>query len=170
MILSDDQFARLVAEDVKNKASRAQQDYLALPENWDRHQRALVALRQNLDRQLAELAHREESEGERLKTLGADGLALLIQLQADLEERRTKISRFQFHVDRRLDEVTRQIALGSDQVEERIQLVEFFRKAIERHHDYSEQAGYESTKIDRALWASLDGEWQFDDIDLTALD
>lgn len=170
MILSDDQFARLVAEDVKNKSSRSQQDYLALPDNWERHQRALVALSQNLDRQLEELHRREESEGERLKAIGPEGLSLLIQLQADLEERRTKISRFQFHVDRRLDEVTRQIALGSDQVEERIQLVEFLRKAIERHREFSEQAGYEATEIDRALWSSLEGQWHFDSIDLSVLD
>lgn len=170
MILSDDQFARLVAEDVKNRVSVAQRDFLSLPDNWERHQRALLELVRNLDGQLAELDERERVECERLRLLGETALPLLVQLQADLAERRAKVSRFHFHVNRRLDEVTRQIALGSDVVEERVQLVTFLRRAIERHRELVEQANLDPTTIDKALWVALDGQWLFDDVDVANID
>ena len=34
--MNDDTFARVVAEDVKNRATQPQKEYLKLPENWSR--------------------------------------------------------------------------------------------------------------------------------------
>ena len=45
-------FVRLVAEDVKNRASETQQEYLHLVENRERWKRALISLINNLDEQI----------------------------------------------------------------------------------------------------------------------
>ena len=47
--MNDDSFARLVAEEIKNKVSDQQREYLKLPENWGRWQRAVSILLKNLD-------------------------------------------------------------------------------------------------------------------------
>jgi 3-deoxy-D-manno-octulosonic-acid transferase len=129
----DDTFARLVAEEVKNRVTDEQKDYLHLPENWGKWQRALIALNDNLASQLDGLAAQEAADTNRYRSLGDDGIRLLAESLSEYEHRRKKIVRFKFHVDARLDEVTRMIALGTDAVDERLKTVDFLRKAIEKH-------------------------------------
>lgn len=160
----DEVFARLVAEEVKNKVSREQADYLRLPENWTRWQRCLVTLIDNLNNQLDDIADQEDDSTGRYKAMGDDGIRLLAESLSEYESRRKKITRFRFHVETRLDEVTRMIALGSDAVDERMKAVEFLRKAIEQHRKMVMAEDLEPTPYDTALWASLEGKWQFDDI------
>lgn len=166
----DETFARLVAEEVKNRVTPEQRDYLLLPENWGRWQRALVTLADNLDGQLKDLAAQEKLDTERYRALGDDGLKLLAEALSEYENRRKKITRFKFHVDARLDEVTRKIALGTDAVDERLKTVDFLRKAIERHRSLLEELDLEETPVDRALWAALDGKWEFEGITAEDLD
>jgi hypothetical protein len=160
----DETFARLVAEEVKNRVTEEQREYLRLPENWTRWQRALMVLADNLNGQLEILAGQEKDDTERYKSLGDAGLKLLAETFSEYETRRKKITRFKFHVDGRLDEVTRMIALGSDAVDERLKTVDFLRKAIERHRELLNELDMEPTSMDQALWATLDGKWEFDDI------
>lgn len=160
----DETFARLVAEEVKNKVSQEQADYLRLPENWTRWQRALTTLISNLNGQLDDITESEKRATDRYRALGDDGLKLLAEVMAENEARRKKIMRFRFHVETRLDEVTRMIAMGSDAVDERLKTVEFLRHAIERHRDMMTENDLEATAIDRALWLALDGQWEFDGI------
>ena len=47
-ILNDDSFARMVAEEVKNKLSPTHKQILLEKENWSRWKDALVALSDNL--------------------------------------------------------------------------------------------------------------------------
>jgi hypothetical protein len=166
----DETFARLVAEEVKNRVTDEQREYLRLPENWGRWQRALVALTENLERQLGEIAAQEATDTERYRALGDDGLKLLAESLSEYENRRKKINRFKFHVDARLDEITRTIALGTDAVDERLKTVDFLRKAIERHRSLLHDLDLEPTVIDQALWAALDGKWEFDGITADDLD
>jgi hypothetical protein len=160
----DDTFARLVAEEVKNKVTPEQKDYLRLPENWTRWQRALTVLTNNLDQQLESLKNEERRDTENYRALGDDGVKLLTESLSEIEVRRKKILRFKFHVDSRVDEVTRMIALGSDAVDERLRGVEFLRKAIERHRELLDEFDIEPTAVDRALWASLENKWDFDSV------
>lgn len=160
--MNDDAFARLIAEEVKNRVSTSQRDYLRLPENWDRWQRALVALDRNLDNQLDRLLSDENADRDRYGALGQDGVKLLSEALSDYNGRRTKIERFKFHVGKRLDEVTRMIAIGSDGSDSELTAYSFLRKAVERHRQMLEEFDLESTPIDQALWDALEGRWSFD--------
>lgn len=166
----DETFARLVAEEVKNRVTDEQKEYLRLPENWGRWQRALTALTSNLEAQLTQIATQEQTDTERYRDLGDAGLKLLAESLAEFESRRKKITRFKFHVDARLDEVTRMIAMGTDAVDERLKTVEFLRRAIEQHRSLLDEHDLEPTAIDRALWAALDGKWEFGNVNVTDLD
>lgn len=163
-MLTNEAFARLVAEDVKNRVTDEQKKYLRLPENVDRWQRNLVALLDNLSGQLADLNIREATETERYEKLGDDGITLLAEAQADIDQRRKRISRFRYHVENRLDEATRLIAVSETSVG--AEMATFMRKAIEKHRTLMREADLDATAIDHALWAALDGHWLFDDVDL----
>lgn len=167
--MNDDAFARLVAEEVKNKVSRSQKEFLSLPENWNRWQRALLALAKNLENQLLDIEDDEADDKDRYQALGEDGVRLLAEALADYENRRKKIERFKYHVDNRIDEVTKMIALGVDSVDEELKTVEFLRKAIVRHREMLEENDMEPTPIDTALWSSLEGKWNFDNINIDEL-
>ena len=83
MTMNDDAFARLVAEEVKNKVSKSQRLVLMEKENWDKWRRALVALTGTLQTQLDNLADDEESDRERYAELGTDGQRLLAMAMSD---------------------------------------------------------------------------------------
>lgn len=163
--MNDDSFARLVAEEIKNKVSDQQREYLKLPENWGRWQRAVSILLKNLDNQVEEIIKGEQQDVATYQALGSEGITLIAEVVSDSAERRKKIDRFRFHVAHRLDEITRMIAMSTDQVEERMKTVEFLRRAIKSHKDLMYEYDLEETAIDTALWAALDGYWTFDDID-----
>lgn len=162
--MNDETFARLVAEEVKKKATRNQSDYLRLPENWTKWQRCLNILIDDLNNQLDDIEDQEDAMTQRYRDLGEDGIALLAETISQYESQRKKISRFKFHVEARLDEVTRMIALGSDAVDDRLKTVEFLRRAIERHRELVLNYEFEPTPIDKALWSAIDGKWEFDNI------
>lgn len=168
-MLNDDAFARLVAEDVKNRVTDSQSEYLRLPENWGRWSRALTILYDNLQDQLEELADRERSEIGRYETLGADGVRLMAEVQTDIEQRRRKIIRFRFYVETRLDEVARLVSATSDDENEKIRTVDLLRSAIIKHRELIQENDFDFSEIDEALWASLEGRWNFDSIDLDAI-
>lgn len=168
--MQDETFARLVAEEVKNRVTVTQQDYLRLPENWGRWQRALVVLVDNLKSQLEEIDEQEESDAERYGKLGEHGVVLLAESISEHEARRKKINRFKFHVESKLDEVTRMIGLGSEAIDDEVRAIDFLRRAIERHRELNEEAMIDPTPIDEALWGALDGKWDFDSIDIDAIE
>lgn len=162
--MNDDAFARLVAEEVKNKASRDQRAYLMLPENWTKWQKALKALINNLSSQLEQIKSSEDEQIARYRDLGDEGIRAITEISTSFQDRRKKIERFAYYVEQRYDEVTRMILLGGEQVDERVGLIEFYRKAISRHRELMEEYELDPTNIDEALWASLDGKWDFDGI------
>lgn len=162
--MQDEFFSRLVAEEVKGRVSRTQSEYLRLPENWSRWQRTLIALVDNLNNQLANISSEEREDTQRYKQMGEDGLRLLAEKSAEYEQRKKKIARFKFHVEARLDEVSKMIALGTDQLDEKFEAIDFFRRAIQKHRDLMTEHNLEETAIDKALWAALDGQWQFESI------
>jgi len=167
--VSDDEFARLVSEDVKNKVSGRQRQVLLERENWNRWQRALLMLIDNLQEQIDNLEIDQESDQKRFESMGEDGLVLLKESNFAYTNKKTKIERFKFHVNRRLDDVTKIIETGAtDNVGNDLLSVNndanFFRKAIIKHRELLREYDLEETEIDRALWKTLNNEWTFGDI------
>lgn len=162
--MNDDTFARLVAEEVKNKASRDHKAYLMLPENWARWQKALKVLISNLESQLEQIRRTEQEATEQYRHLGDEGVKIITELNIGFADRRKKIERFAYYVEQRYDEVTRMILLGTEQVDERVGMIEFFRKAIQRHRELMNEYEMNPTAIDEALWECLDGKWGFDEL------
>jgi hypothetical protein len=169
MYISDDEFARLVSEDVKNKVSSRQRQVLLDPQNWNRWKRALVMLVENLDEQIENIDDDQRADAERFGSMGRDGEVLLQESNFAYRTRKTKIERFRFHVNRRLDDVMKVIETGvSEHVNKDVLTVSsdanFYRKAIAKHRALLEEYDLEATEIDRALWRTLDNEWAFEEI------
>jgi len=159
-MMGEESFARLVAEDVKNRVTDEQRKYLRLYENRARWREHILALLDNLEDQVAEIDERQEEDKQRYGSLGDDGIRLLAESQASSDDRKKKVLRFRFHVENRLDECDRLDAIESDAS------ADFMRRAIEKHKEMTFQADYDPTEIDTALWLSLAGEWKFDEIDI----
>ena len=49
-------------------------------------------------------------------------------------------------------------------VEEFLSRADLFEKAIRQHRLLMEECDMEITPADEALWATLDGKWEFDDV------
>jgi hypothetical protein len=47
--------------------------------------------------------------------------------------------------------------------------IDFLRKGIIRHRMMIREFDLEETAIDKALWSTLDGKWNFDSIDPSSL-
>ncbi len=104
-MITSQSFARIVAEDVRNKATQAQRDYLELPENRERWQQALVALRTNLTAQSSASSERDRDAEQRYGAAGADGLIALTEALAENATHRQRIERFAFFVETRIEDV-----------------------------------------------------------------
>lgn len=163
--ITDDEFARIVAEEVKNKLSPVHKQILMDKENWHRWRDALVALSDNLQRQIDDIEADAESDDERFSNMGRDGKALSRDANRYYDAKATRVKRFKFHVDKRLDEVAVMIETGSEIQTDGWDKVEFFRRAIAQHRKLMREFDLEDTAIDRALWSTLDDEWLFDSID-----
>jgi len=160
-VISDDIFAQMVAEEVKNKLAPSQRNTLLQQENWDRWRRALLALVENLNGQIESLEADAESDASRYEALGRDGKRLAETAAAAYSSRMNKITRFKFYVENRLNQVESMIEGGSAMEGND---VEFYRKAIRTHRELLEEYDMEATTIDQALWAVLDQRWEFDSI------
>ena len=167
MTMTDETFAYLVAEEVKNKLSPIQREMLLKPENWEKWQRCLVALRSNLEQQLEAAVEEEENDVRRFQSLG------MRRQQNDVrnhyQTRRKRIERFKFFVDQRLIEVAKMIETGAAVQSNGWDRVEFLKRAIAKHRSMIQEFDMEPTAIDEALWAALVDEWHFDDIDTNSL-
>lgn len=163
--VTDDEFARIVAEDVKNKLSPIQKKILLDKDNWSRWREALIALSDNLQRQIENIEADAESDSERFSSMGRDGSALSREAGNYYGAKATKVRRFKFHVDKKLDEVLVMIETGLEIETDGWDKVEFYRRAIAKHRTLMNDFELEDTAIDRALWATLDNEWLFDSIE-----
>jgi len=165
--MNDDAFARLVAEEVKNRVTQQQVDYLNMPENWNRWHRALLALDKNLQGQLTRLEADKTADDSRYSRLGEDGVKLLAEAIASYDDKIKKIERFKFHVENKIDYVTQKIALGvnsHDVTAEMSQSEALLRNGIRRHMELLQEYDMEPTDIDKALWGLLEGKWMFESV------
>jgi len=165
----DDAFAKLVAEEVKNRLPPSQRDTLLEKENWDRWQRALLALSENLVSQLEDIDVDSEADLKRYEALGRSGRTLVKEAAAAYSSKRTKVERFKFHVDKRLDQVTVMIGTGEPMDMSPYEIANLYRRAIMMHRELLVEYDMEDTAIDRALWAALENRWEFDGVTVDAL-
>jgi hypothetical protein len=163
MTISDDAFAKIVAEEVKNKASQSNRSILLEKENWGRWSRALRALIDNLDQQLDDIESDIAADTERYGQID-EGDFLLATSLAVYETRKKKIQRFKFHVENRLVQVDGMIHTGVALKDEPVANLMHLQNAIRTHKRLMYEFDMEDTALDRALWASLDGKWLFDKI------
>lgn len=162
-MLNDEAFARLVAEDVKNRATDEQKAYLRSADRRGKWRGELKRLLKNLDEQIYQIEKEEKSATERYASMGKAGETLLFEMKHNFGERTKKIERFRFYVEQRLTEADRLIALGETSDED-MSMTAFLQRAIEKHRTLLELYDINPTVIDEALWGSLDGTWVFDEI------
>lgn len=168
-VMNDDMFAGMVAEEVKNKLSSGQRNELLKQENWERWKDALLALVDNLEDQIQDIEEDAEADRIRYEGMGHDGKRLAREAAQAYNSRKTKVSRFLFHVNKRLDEVTQMIETGETIKSDGWTEADFLRKAIIKHRHMMREFDLEETAIDRALWSTLDNKWTFDSIDPASL-
>jgi hypothetical protein len=161
---NDDTFARMVAEEVKNQVNPLERAELRLVENWDRWKRALLALSENLQRQIESIEADSKSDQKRYSSMEFKFKKLNDETQRYYNEKATRINRFKYHVDRRLDEVCIMIETGESTLEDGWKEVDFYRRAIIAHRTLMRDFDLEDTAIDRSLWECLDSKWTFDSI------
>jgi len=168
-LINDDTFAYYVAEEVKNKLTPLHKKQLMEKDNWGRWRDALVLLSENLQQQIDDLQMDSEADKNRFSAMGQNGNRLLREAMNAYQARIRKISRFKFHVDKRLDEVQLMIESGETVLRDGWEEVEFLKRAIAEHRSMLRDFDLEETSIDRALWAALDNRWEFDKVDVDNL-
>jgi hypothetical protein len=164
VMMNEDVFARMVSEEVKNKLSSSQKKVLLQPENWSRWKDALLFLSQNLDRQIENIEEDAEVDAEKYSLMGLSGKKLAAEAAREYQYRIKKIDRFKFHVNRRLDEVMMMIETGNVESSDGWDRVAFLENAIVKHRELLREFDLEDTAVDRALWSSISGNWEFDSI------
>lgn len=168
-MITDDVFAQMVAEEVKNRLSPSQKKILLQPENWDRWKRALTALLMNLNEQIESTKSDMASDQRRYSHMGDEGQALSAAAQSAYDQRLNKIGRFKFYVENRLAQVEGMIVSDTAMETTPVEDLNFLRRAIGMHQQLLDKFDLEATSIDRALWATLDNRWEFDEVDASNL-
>ena len=164
-LINDDAFARMVAEDVKNKLSPFHKKQLLEEANWPRWKDALIILSDNIQEQIDDITADMQADDERYKAMGPSGRKLAREAHEAYTSRLKKVSRFKFHVDKKLDEVTAMIETGSAVASDGWEQVDFLKRAIAKHRSMIYEYDFEHTAIDSALWAALEEKWEFDNIE-----
>jgi hypothetical protein len=161
MIINDETFARLVADNIKNRTTTAQNKYLELPENSYRWQRALNALIRNLDEQINQINLDAQSDSDRYSQIGDAGAELLTQAISHYDAKKQKIERFRFYVVKKLADVVMSGKVNNSVAQDGDSIV---HRAVRKHMSMGQLYGIEQTPLDRALYKALEGIWSFDDL------
>jgi len=163
MKMTDDTFAKMVAEEVKNKVTIENRQFLLQKENWERWEKALEALVMNLNNQIVNIHEDLIADEERYGSIDG-GEKLLDEAKKAYESRVRKIERFKFHTENKLVQVSKMIASGVPMEDDSLRMLTLLRSAVKKHREMMEKCDLEDTPIDRALWDALDGKWSFNDI------
>ena len=165
--ISDDAFAHMVAQEIRNNVSDEHRDFLRQPENLDRWMKGLNALLDNVNGQIEDAGSDMAADEARYSALGEDGIRLVMEAKAYYEAKISKAERFKFYVVRRISEVAAMIsrskATGAD--DEKINLM--CKSAIIAHRRFIEENDIEKTEADEALYDALEGIWSFEKIEQT---
>ena len=163
--ISDDAFAHMVAQEVKNKASDEHRQFLAQPGNVDRWLKTLNSLLDNLNRQVESSRQEMIADCERYERLGEDGVVMLAEAKHYYEQKISKVEKFKFYVIKRISEVatlTSQYKSGNVDNEKMLLMC---KDAIIAHMQYLREHDLETTPADEALYKAVEGVWAFDQIE-----
>lgn len=163
-IISDDAFAHMVAQEVKNKASDEHRQFLSEPGNVDRWLRTLNALLDNLNSQIESASEDFQADSDRYESFGEEGVVLLAETKHYYEQKISKIEKFKFYVVKRISEVAAisgQYKSGNVDNEKMLLMC---RDAIFAHREYLRINDIETTPADEALYQAAEGVWAFDKI------
>lgn len=164
-MMSDDAFAHLVAQDIKNKVNDKQREFLRESQNVGRWARCLDALLSNLNEQIEDIDADIASDTEQYSALGEDGTALLAEATHYYLGQKRKIEKFKGYVSRKINEVAELVSMLENGVSSDDDILVICRQAIIRHRKELNENDIEPTPYDEALWAALDGQWNFEEID-----
>jgi len=164
--MSDDAFAYLVAQDVKNKTSGEQKALLRLHDNCDRWVLCLNELLNNINDQIDDIQSDYDADTDLYSSMSVDGVLLLAETHIYYKAKLRKIQSFRRHIDRSITEATNllEVYIQTNDQADAHALTEICRAAIIEHQKCLDKHDVEPTQWDTALWASLDGEWLFDEI------
>ncbi len=164
-MMSDDAFAHLVAQDIRNNVNDNQRQFLRESQNLKRWSRCLDALLSNLNEQVEEIEGDMESDTEQYSALGEDGSKLLAESMHHYLGQKRKIEKFRGHVLRKLNEVAELISMLESGVSSEDDILIMCRQAIIRHRKELDENDIEPTPYDEALWEVLNGRWNFEEIE-----
>lgn len=162
--ISDDAFAYMVAQEVKNKSSEEQRHFLEQAENLDRWVRCLNALLENINDQISEATEDMRRDEERYAGLGEDGLKLVTEAKIYYESKINKAERFRFFVVKRISEVESILFKQKSNHLDSEKMAVLHRDAIIAHRRYLATHDIETTHADDALYRALEGVWSFEDL------
>lgn len=146
-------FATIVSEDIKNKCSQHDKEWLRLPENHEKWRTCLFDIIETVNLKIVDLEHQISN----LRDTYGD---FTIDPAVGLEEQREKSNRFRFYAEKRLVEVDRLISLGNE-VDPSVSLASFLRDAIKAHKQWHVDNNLVPSEGDDCLYAALDGMWRF---------
>ncbi len=164
-MMSDDAFAHLVAQDIKNKVNDKQREFLRESQNVNRWAKCLDALLLNLNEQIEDIDGDIESDTQQYSALGEDGAVLLAEAMHHYLGQKRKIEKFKGHVLRKTNEVSELILMLENGVSSEDDILVMCRQAIIRHRKELNNNDIEPTPYDEALWEVLNGRWNFEDIE-----
>lgn len=157
--IDDETFARLVADNIKNKTSVAQNKFLELPDNNLRWQKALNSLIDTLNDQINKISYETKESIGKYSDYGDISHDSLTRTIAHGDTRKQKIERFKFYVEKKLSE-----AQSIDAADVVADLGSLTVMAIRKHQEMSLYHKIENTPLDIALYDSLNGVWSFNKI------
>jgi hypothetical protein len=151
-MISEDQFALMVSEDIKNKADQTTKDILRSKDNRDRWRQALIKIISNVEKRVDYLSKEAMSLRHNYPNFEDDPAGSIAKT---IE----KSERFKFHAEKKLAEVDRLIFLKEENPDAK--LSGFLKDAILMHKQLKQSYKRPADHADVALWNAIDGKWTF---------
>lgn len=151
-MITEQEFALMVSEDIKNRADQTTKDILRDKDNRGRWKETLIKIIKNVD--------------ERIDYLSKEAIALRATYPefesdpaASLASTIEKSERFKFHAEKKLAEVDRLLFLKEEDPDSK--LSGFLKDAILMHKKLKLQYKRPIDAADTSLWEAIDGKWNF---------
>tara|TARA_Y100000004_G_scaffold111107_1_gene124725 strand:+ start:9084 stop:9539 length:456 start_codon:yes stop_codon:yes gene_type:complete len=144
-------FEILVSEDIKNKTSAKDKEYLF--EHKEVWRDSLLMIIETVSEQIEQLDKEIKDLRDNYPDFDADPAS-------STNEKRIKANRFRFHAEKKLAEVDRMILLGHEPDPD-TKLIHFLRDAILAHKQWHLDNELVPSEGDERLYKVLEGKWDF---------
>ena len=152
-MISPEDFAMMVSEDIKGKSNQITKDMLRDPSNQERWRDNLLEILKKVNVQIHDMKKEIVETDLRYENEGFE-----FDPSYSTKSKLEKAERFRFHTEKRLAEADRLIALGVST--EDMKLSSFLRACIEEHKRLKEEVNSHDD-IDKNLWEGLKGKWSY---------